>query len=67
MSEHFDVDRCLAEIEAEDARQKEALRKFMEREKPGIFLTGREFGKFILSTVFWFVVVFVIIAGLLAL
>jgi uncharacterized membrane protein len=63
--ERFDVDRCLAELEAEDNRQKETLRKYCERE--GMFLSGREFGKFILSTVFWFVVVFLIIAGFLAL
>jgi hypothetical protein len=31
-NQHFDVDRCLAELEAEDERQKEALRKFLERE-----------------------------------
>jgi hypothetical protein len=31
--EHFEVDRCLAELEAEDERQKEAVRKMIQRDR----------------------------------
>jgi hypothetical protein len=36
-----EVDEALSAIETEDERQKEALRKFYDRERPGMFVSWR--------------------------
>jgi hypothetical protein len=49
---HDEVDEALQAIETEDMRQKEALRKFYERERPGMFVTWGGALKFLQSSCF---------------
>lgn len=48
----------LRELEAEDERQRETLRRFYLREKPGMFISWRKAGWFFLKVVAGFVAVF---------
>lgn len=66
MTNRFDVDICLRELEEEDERQKEALRKFLERERP-FSPDWWKIAAFLGYTLFWFVVVVLLVAGLMAL
>lgn len=67
MPNHFDVDICLRELAEEDQRQKEALRKFLERERPAMFLSGKQLFDFICHVVFWSAVAWLLVVGLLSL
>jgi hypothetical protein len=66
--ERFDVDMCLRELEEQDEREKEALRKFLERERETSFRPDWwKVAAFVSYTIFWAVVAFLIVAGLMAL
>lgn len=69
--ERFDVDMCLRELEEEDEREREALRKFLERERPGFSLRGwskrHPIAWFCLSTVLAFLLTVAFVIAWLAL
>ena len=50
---YMSSDEIMVALDAEDERQKEALRKFYQRERPSLHITGEE----ILEFMFWLIVI----------